>query len=931
MDIKYYSIRHHVYIEIFTNSFNSPYKFEAPWDAFEFANHVQRVGSNLVIVSMAWMTREDPSVFSRMPNEPDIETLAYWVTRLEPIIKSDNNREVIVVFCNRTGTEDDATYAGTSAVIGILDGEVKVYGLLGRGDKDILVVDTDRAPYAQLVHKPPAQSKYAGVDDPSASESEADLSSLLGDHSKDATCQRWATSIAALQSPENGVFQEDQYRLVPTTTSSKASSTTSNSTRKRKSLAPIKVPTYNDMARVERVEYGRIEVAPAPQRAAPPAPRPRIVIPPSVLPVQTIGSAQPISAASEASQNSIQSLLSNGSTQTVRSNHRPPEDSTPYPMSGAPLSGYPPNSFRPSQQIYPGIGQAFNSNVALSPPTPSSHSYTASPPWTWTQSERSQQTPLSAVVWESITPTGGEHLTAFPWPPKDETYGVETLNNDITPTDKSKVGLLDQEILEQTQEAKHALDDLQRIIQGFAKTTISSNQQEDNMEKTTSSSPILRRPSAPKSRHASTSRVRERSDSAVRYYTEAPEVLQKLADIPRRATSSNREQANTSNINHLPRRSHSISLGTSQYPVDHPRPSVSVERQASRMRSIASSSQSRRKPSPFPVTVDTTPYNHKKEKSRSLRGRRSMSSLDAIRNPSPAIHSSRDKPDRAYSRGRQPARRHQMSNIWNTYLQDERGRSADSTRNNILHLQKNTRPTGVQSSGSRRRRGSDIDTSNFTRVESVVRTNCPVHGCRPRSVQNLNELYTSQGQPLAKPHHLKRRGTAPPRQASSPEPIIPIQNITLYRDIAKQPSPMLRQTPTLTPKRQKTPQYETLASKNIASPRRATPSRKQSLSRLQRDDKPAVASSNGSKKASTPTFRPRQNPPSEQAKYMLTKSWVISTPSPKTLTMPPAKFNPMNPKTPKAMSFDVNGMLSDPTYNDDEAAIAELRSITTAK
>ncbi|TDZ32830.1 Protein N-terminal amidase [Colletotrichum trifolii] len=104
----------------------NPYKFQTPWHAFEFAFHVLEYDSNLVILSMAWMTREDGRMFSRMPNEPDMDTLTYWVTRLEPLIRAEKKEEIIIVFCNRTGIEDDAVYAGTSAVIGIQDGEVKL-------------------------------------------------------------------------------------------------------------------------------------------------------------------------------------------------------------------------------------------------------------------------------------------------------------------------------------------------------------------------------------------------------------------------------------------------------------------------------------------------------------------------------------------------------------------------------------------------------------------------------------------------------------------------------------------------------------------------------------------------------------------------------------------------------------------------------------
>lgn len=113
---------------------------------------------------MAWNTREDRSTYSRHPMDPDMETLSYWLARLEPLIRAEQTGEIIVVICNRTGVEDDAVYAGTSAVLGIEDGEVKVYGVLGRGQKELLVVDTDDAPIAKLVadHSVPAsESNHA--------------------------------------------------------------------------------------------------------------------------------------------------------------------------------------------------------------------------------------------------------------------------------------------------------------------------------------------------------------------------------------------------------------------------------------------------------------------------------------------------------------------------------------------------------------------------------------------------------------------------------------------------------------------------------------------------------------------------------------------------------------------------------------------------
>ncbi|CAK7228405.1 hypothetical protein SEUCBS140593_006902 [Sporothrix eucalyptigena] len=126
-------------------------KFEAPWTDFEFAFHILEVEANLVIITMAWLTREGAHTFSQQPQEPDLQTLEYWVQRLEPVVRKDTDEEIIVVFCNRAGTEGDAVYAGTSSVIGIKNGDINLYGVLGRGVKELLVVDTRKAPFAKLL------------------------------------------------------------------------------------------------------------------------------------------------------------------------------------------------------------------------------------------------------------------------------------------------------------------------------------------------------------------------------------------------------------------------------------------------------------------------------------------------------------------------------------------------------------------------------------------------------------------------------------------------------------------------------------------------------------------------------------------------------------------------------------------------------------
>lgn len=103
-----------------------------------------------------------------------METLSYWLARLEPLIRAETEGEIVVVFANRCGTEEEAVYAGTSAVLGIHAGEVKVYGILGRGEKELLVVDTEKRPQAKLISQPNSTASNAPVED-------KDFSKIKGD------------------------------------------------------------------------------------------------------------------------------------------------------------------------------------------------------------------------------------------------------------------------------------------------------------------------------------------------------------------------------------------------------------------------------------------------------------------------------------------------------------------------------------------------------------------------------------------------------------------------------------------------------------------------------------------------------------------------------------------------------------------------------
>ena len=154
----------------------NPYKFIAPWDAYEFANHVLDSGAELVVLSMAWLshslTKEEINGDRR--TEPELETLSYWVERFRPVVAGE--RQVIVVIGNRCGIEGgdvcntstgagdmpetaEVCYAGSSTVIRIGKGKVELWDVLGKGEERCLLVDTEEAPRYVLQTGPGQQGE----------------------------------------------------------------------------------------------------------------------------------------------------------------------------------------------------------------------------------------------------------------------------------------------------------------------------------------------------------------------------------------------------------------------------------------------------------------------------------------------------------------------------------------------------------------------------------------------------------------------------------------------------------------------------------------------------------------------------------------------------------------------------------------------------
>lgn len=130
----------------------NPYKFAAPWDAYEFANHIIANETGLVVLSMAWLSvaagaSEDTvdkakAELQESPLAPQTDTLSYWAARFQPLVDRMAEKQVVLVMANRTGVENDACYAGSSTVMRIRQGEVHLWDVLGKGEEGCLIVDT---------------------------------------------------------------------------------------------------------------------------------------------------------------------------------------------------------------------------------------------------------------------------------------------------------------------------------------------------------------------------------------------------------------------------------------------------------------------------------------------------------------------------------------------------------------------------------------------------------------------------------------------------------------------------------------------------------------------------------------------------------------------------------------------------------------------
>ncbi|KAJ3281550.1 Carbon-nitrogen hydrolase [Rhizoclosmatium sp. JEL0117] len=120
----------------------NPYRFESPFEKFEFATFHRNTKADLLSCSMAWVLSPDEDL-PRDKRTPLMGTINYWATRMTPVILAKEKR-VIMAVCNRTGGENGTDFCGSSCVLAFENGGAKLLGVLGYAEEGLLVVDTDR-------------------------------------------------------------------------------------------------------------------------------------------------------------------------------------------------------------------------------------------------------------------------------------------------------------------------------------------------------------------------------------------------------------------------------------------------------------------------------------------------------------------------------------------------------------------------------------------------------------------------------------------------------------------------------------------------------------------------------------------------------------------------------------------------------------------
>ncbi|KDN35892.1 carbon-nitrogen hydrolase [Tilletiaria anomala UBC 951] len=132
----------------------NPYEFKAPFEAFELSRFAAQHRADILAVPMNWLlpTEEiEPELqVSASANShanpllPSVSTINYWAWRCAPLCEPNGEgavgHQTVVIAANRCGKEKGKTFAGSSSIFAMENGQQpELLGFLGRRQEGVLV------------------------------------------------------------------------------------------------------------------------------------------------------------------------------------------------------------------------------------------------------------------------------------------------------------------------------------------------------------------------------------------------------------------------------------------------------------------------------------------------------------------------------------------------------------------------------------------------------------------------------------------------------------------------------------------------------------------------------------------------------------------------------------------------------------------------
>jgi hypothetical protein len=483
-----------------------------------------------------------------------------------------------------------------------------------------------------------------------------------------------------------------------------------------------------------------------------------------------------------------------------------PEESTPYPDSGAPLSGYPENFFTSEKMIYGG-DVTIHSAGPFSPNTPFEDISPVSPgQFHWPRNDSLMRTPLGVGGWTPGTPIGRKP-EPFPWP--------AITGNPLTPNrsvvrDRAKDNVTPKDFRKHNSQSPQSNSSSNRT----AKTNKSTRSKSVNSkgvvqpaEAKESENKSLARPSSPKSRNASRSGMRERSGSSLEDRETSAAISLHLEGISFRAESASRMRTENATGTPVGDRVQSPPSRNCSRPRATDTPDHQQEKHMIRIAASPSILEDEQRNQYQPLSR----VAHHQRSNSSVANRALSPGNDRTGTPDTAMNRTRPA-SRAASRGRTPGPKLDATNgVLNpVHPATERASSADSTRNDRLHSRihqhglssRQSRTGRTSSTLTGRRRSSEVVPVEFERVEEIRCPNCPVHGRRSTSVGVVTDnthLLTSQSPPKPSPaqrpassagmsHYLQPEEALPRRASSNDATQLVAEKPTDYANVNAPPS-----------------------------------------------------------------------------------------------------------------------------------------------